>query len=38
MREKSNKIARFLFNNDLNEEKIELYGFAIYIVISSLLH
>lgn len=38
MREKSNRIARFIFNNDLNEEKIELYGFAIYIVISSLLH
>lgn len=38
MREKSNKIARYIFNNDSNEEKIELYGFAIYIVNSSLLH
>ena len=38
MRDISNRLARLLFRKDTDEEKIELYGFAIYIVISSLLH
>ena len=38
MRAISNKLARLLFRKDTDKEEIELYGFAIYIAISSLLH
>lgn len=38
MRKKSNKLASLLFRKDADKEKIELYGFAIYILFSSILH
>lgn len=38
MRAISNKLAKLLFRKGTDKEKIELYGFAIYIVNSSLLH
>lgn len=38
MRKQANSLARLIFSEDVNEEKIELYSFAIYIVFSELLH
>lgn len=38
MRKKADSLARLIFSKDVNEEKIELYSFAIYIVFSELLH
>lgn len=38
MREKSNILAKLIFRGNEDEEKLELYGFAIYIVLSTLIH
>ena len=38
MREKSNELANYLFCKRKNEEEIGLYGFAIYIMLSSIIH
>lgn len=38
MRKKSNELANHLFYKRYEEEEIELYGFAIYILLSSIIH